>query len=327
MESQQSSNYDQLLDEAIEWIGKLNAGILSAEENQVFIDWVNSSTEHRRAYQEMSAVWQLTEGVQSIPEFCKETEEILQRSVKNRSKRTSWMAAAASIVVAFGLLLTQLSPDPASSNKTRTLASSVGEIKSVDLEDGSSVVLNTNTSIEITFSKKERFLKLLKGEALFVVKSDPKWPFIVDTGDSYVRAIGTAFNIKRSTSNTVITVTEGVVQIDKQDVHAASLEAIKDNRVIISKQSDMLVENADIESELAWMNSQLIYIDTPIESVINDLSAYFKKPLSLNDSSLKELTVNGTLNVDDPEQALATLLAGFNLITIENRGQREIIRE
>ncbi len=326
MELQNTQNYDQLLDEAIEWISKLNDGILSTEDNQVFIDWVNSSADHRRAYQEMSEVWQLTENVQNISEFRQEAEEALQKEPASESNKVGLMAAVASIVVFVGILFTQFLPSTVSIEERR-LTSLIGETKNIKLDDGSKVILNTNTLIEVVFSNKERSLKLIKGEALFEVAHDQKRPFIVDIGNGYVRAIGTAFNIKKEASNTVITVTEGIVKIDKPNSNAESIKAIKNDQVIVGKQANISVRNIDITPSLSWIDLQLTYLDTPIENVLNDLSTYFEVPLSVHDDSLKKLTVNGTLNVDDPEQALSVLLAGFNLKTVKKRDYREVIRQ
>lgn len=330
MEQESPLNYDQLLDEAIQWLGKLNAGILSSDENQDFINWVNTSSNHRKAYEEMSEVWQATEGMQDLPQFKQEADDLIQQSQTPSGKKTSWLVSiAASFVMAVGILYTQYSPKDSSIQPER-FASEIGETKNINLTDGSKILLNTNTRIEIAFMNSRRAVTLLQGEALFEVASDNLRPFVVDTGNSQVRAIGTAFNIKKQDAETIVTVTEGIVSIERSDsgkpIQANQrVTASRNDRVVVEQHSAMTLEHANIEQELAWVDSQLIYYDTSIDQVINDLNAYLEKPLVLQDTSLMHLKVNGTLNVKDPEQALFALLTSFNLKTIDKGHSREIL--
>src|SRR5690606_6030511 len=71
----------------------------------------------------------------------------------------------------------------------------VGEQRLVQLEDGSQVRLNTNTRIQVSYSRQTRRIDLLQGEAYFDVSKDPQRPFEVIANHSIVRALGTEFNV------------------------------------------------------------------------------------------------------------------------------------
>src|SRR4029077_9414852 len=82
----------------------------------------------------------------------------------------------------------------------------IGERRSITLADGSTVDLNARSQLRVEFSKSERRVELLDGQALFQVAKDKQRPFIVHSGDATVRAVGTQFDVYRKDSGTTITV-------------------------------------------------------------------------------------------------------------------------
>ena len=89
----------------------------------------------------------------------------------------------------------------------------IGERRSITLADGSTVDLNARSQLRVEFSKTERRVELLDGQALFQVTKDMQRPFIVHSGDAMVRAVGTQFDVYRKTHGTTITVLEGRVAV------------------------------------------------------------------------------------------------------------------
>jgi transmembrane sensor len=94
-----------------------------------------------------------------------------------------------------------------------TFSTDIGERRSLTLADGSMVDLNARSQLRVEFSKTERRVELLNGQALFQVAKDKARPFIVHCGDATVRAVGTQFDVYRKDSGTTITVLEGRVAV------------------------------------------------------------------------------------------------------------------
>src|SRR6185437_13890973 len=65
----------------------------------------------------------------------------------------------------------------------------------------------------VTYTQAERDIRLVRGEALFIVEHDPKRPFMVTAENARVRAVGTQFNVRDRTSSVDVSVVEGVVQV------------------------------------------------------------------------------------------------------------------
>src|SRR5262249_13837131 len=106
----------------------------------------------------------------------------------SRSRPLLWAASFAVVAIA-GILVSALLPE--------RHATSVGEQRPFDLPDGSVVYLNTHSKIALHFSRHEREIRLLDGEALFKVARDTSRPFRVRTDDAVIQALGTEFNVRR----------------------------------------------------------------------------------------------------------------------------------
>src|SRR6185312_3423130 len=160
--------------------------------------------QHRDAFDAMLA----TRKADVIPLY------VPQLTGPRRKARSAWMAAAAAALVAVALLV------PALRSDSRKFATGVGEQRTAKLDDGSIVYLNTDSQIEVNYTKDERDIRLIKGEALFVVEHDQKRPFIVTAENARVRAVGTQFNVRDRTSSVDVSVVEGVVQVTTSDTDA-----------------------------------------------------------------------------------------------------------
>ena len=134
---------------------------------------------------------------------------------KDASPRMAWftgwrrLAIAASIaaltILAGALGLLELS--------SPIYATALGEQRSIQFEDGSTVELNSRSKIRVKYSKQERDVELIEGQALFHVAHDTSRPFIVAVGATRVRAVGTQFDVYRRLNGTVVTVVEGRVAV------------------------------------------------------------------------------------------------------------------
>jgi ferric-dicitrate binding protein FerR (iron transport regulator) len=94
-------------------------------------------------------------------------------------------------------------------------ASAVGEVRRIPLEDGSTLVLNTDSRARVHFGRELREVRLLQGEALFEVAHDARRPFVVQSAAWQVRAVGTVFGVRLRGTEVDVTVSEGVVEFGK----------------------------------------------------------------------------------------------------------------
>jgi transmembrane sensor len=222
----------QIYEEASDWLVKNREGDLDTRDKKRFDAWLRESPQHLRAYLEMSAVW---EDVSSIdPTLNASAEELIARAraegnivhlecpspFRTREpseitprKRTTptlrriglfFALAASALLTLAGTWLY---------GQRNTYSTGVGEQRSIVLNDGSTIELNSRSRVRVRFSAAERNVDLIEGQALFRVEKNPLRPFIVSVDGTHVRAVGTQFDVYRKVSGTIVTVVEGKVAV------------------------------------------------------------------------------------------------------------------
>lgn len=203
------------------------------------------------------------------------------------------------------------------------------ERRVIELADGSVINLAPESQINLHYSPTERRIRLLGGQGLFDVASDPKRPFIVEVAQGEVRAVGTSFDVIAGRDETSVTVVEGVVRIllAGQDKKLAGgvKEARKGelvrfgtsnsggSRISFISQSN----GADVNNATAWTRGVLIFKGEPLARVIETVNLYSQETVHLNDPSLKDRPVFGVIRQGDAS-ALKELIANPDLIEISD---------
>jgi transmembrane sensor len=323
----------QILDEASVWFVELNEAQSDGQLRAQFAQWLRRSPEHVHAYLEISALWEdarLLErtrrdsmsGLVALARSEPDVARLAMRSarepkvVQRRSRRKLAAAAViAGLSVAAAVLAWLQVPASAS------YAADVGERRSIVLADGSTVDLNSRSRVRVRYTEAERFVDLVEGQALFHVAKDAARPFIVRSGATRVRAVGTAFDVYQRRSGTVVTVVEGKVDISgRRD----SQRAIAGERVIAKAESIAKPERADIPAATAWIQRKLIFDSTPLPEVIDELNRYSTRPLVLGDERLKEFHVSGVFSSTSPDGFVQFLRRRFDVEIIESDGEIRI---
>jgi transmembrane sensor len=197
------------------------------------------------------------------------------------------------------------SHDAASADIYRT---QLGQIQHIDLSDGSSIDLNTETEVRVRYSGTLRFAQLVRGEALFKIRHSVARPFNVKANDTTVRDLGTAFSVRIRDSNAEeVLVTEGTAAvasaIQTETLKAGELATVRDDHI----HSRTLI---DVESQrrLAWTGGQLVFQGETLQEAINEFNRYNQRKLVLLDPHLAALKVGGTFRVTDPESFAMSLV-------------------
>src|SRR5882724_4525657 len=234
----------QIYEEACEWFIECRAGDLDNAARAEFDRWLRKSSEHQGAYLEIAAIW--NEGPNLDPANRWDLDKLIAQpedpaniiawkrtrstshTSQSQSKRTEAnerstaailpartgrrrpFAIAASILLATASFATYILMS------SGVYATALGEQRSLALSDGSTVELNSLSRIRIRYGEHDRTVDLLQGQALFHVAKDTTRPFIVDIGQTRVRAVGTQFDVYRKTDGTIVTVVEGRVAILKE---------------------------------------------------------------------------------------------------------------
>src|SRR5690554_3155863 len=151
---------------AAAWVAREDRGPLDADEAAARDAWLQADPRHLGAYARARAAFVRLERSRALgPGFMSRSGGAAARPPRRRLPWPAAVAAGLWALVVAGVLMIQ--------GPTRH-ATALGEVLRVPLPDGSSLVLNSNSQASVDFSKHRREVRLLKGEALFEVASDPE---------------------------------------------------------------------------------------------------------------------------------------------------------
>lgn len=185
-----------------------------------------------------------------------------------------------------------------------------GMIGSTVLPDGTKVWLNSSSYLKYpnTFSGQTREV-VLDGEAYFKVNRNAQKPFIVHTGNSTVKVLGTEFNMDAYSSNGFITTTlvNGSIEFNYQDEDNPSGSVIlkpEEQVYYDKKNSQAKVRPAYVPKDVAWKNGQIILKDTPLSDILWMLSKRFNVEFSIKNPAFYKYSFTGVFTNQQIERVL-----------------------
>ena len=326
------------------WVWKCDSG-LTIEEQSEFNQWLESNETNKKTFNELNNYWTRADLLLNYKtEFnqANENSDVIFNTKKSRnnSHRLIWISSLfASIAASILLLLSQQHKqvDPLSTKlPTRRETNNDISIKVQVLEDGSIFKLNNDSVADVCFTKDERRVTLIRGEANFIIHKDQKRPFVVIAHDIIVRDIGTAFNLKVDDSTLDVLVTQGRVMVNHL-VKPSNSTTINDALFVDAGQHLIMplvktdhniprintLSSKQIKQYLAWQSSNLSYNNVPLSFIVQEFNMHNQLKLVISDPSLQTLRVSAIFPTDNTE-SLVSLLEMYFDIHAKYRGDSEI---
>jgi transmembrane sensor len=204
-------------------------------------------------------------------------------------------------------------------------ATKTGETRTVSLADGTTVEMNTASTLAVAFTGQERHVTLDRGEALFRIAKDSVRPFLVTVGGRDVRDVGTVFNVLRDQHRTVVTVESGRVSVSPAGAAAGSAPVLLDagEQLAAEDGAGEAVNHVDPAQATSWRQGYLTYKEAPLSVVVADLNRYFAGRIFLSDKDAGVRRFSGVLKVDD-EDAVLNRLAQLLPLVVDRKGDGEV---
>jgi transmembrane sensor len=175
------------------------------------------------------------------------------------------------------------------------------------LEDGSRLQINGGSTLSVKMERGRRLVHMDQAEAVFDVAHDAGRPFLIDVGESQVRVVGTAFNIRRSAQETEVSVLRGVVEVGDLDRSGRKVRLTVGQAVRRADADDrMTVAPVDVRTAAAWTQGRRAYDDRPLSEIAADLSRAFATPVTVAPDAAN-LRFSGVLVLDDEAAVIGRL--------------------
>jgi transmembrane sensor len=321
---------DAVHETATEWLLRLREPTVTPQEFRAWQAWMGADTRNADAFHRMEEV--------------EEVLRILPRPALLAHYRPARMVAlAASVLVVVVLLGWAASKHSASLWATRsanlTVATGIGENRSVRLADGSTVVLGGNSRIDVRYSEHERHIDLADGEAFFKVAHDSERPLTVSAGHAVVVAVGTEFDVRCGHGTVLVSVVEGRVRVEPR-VHFVPLTLLTTIEptlapIAVSAGQETTVDigsirrvanTVDLDAATSWTSGRLVFRMEPLQEVLEQVNRYSRRPIVLGDPAIAGVRVTGTVDADNVEGWVASLGSALGIGASE-QGQQIVLRK
>jgi transmembrane sensor len=335
-----------IIAEASAWFIEFRAGDVNGDARVRFIEWLRRSPEHIHAYLEISGVW--AELPTSDPKGKIDVAALIARargepdvialppdgrrsaSVPSAVEpRTLWRSRRAAAALAAVVLLVVASVLFLDRGKfSGSYSTGIGEQRTVQLLDGSTVELNARSMIQVHLTDHQRDVTLLEGQALFRVAKDKQRPFVVRAGDAQVRAVGTEFDVYKKQTATVVTVLEGRVETydEAGSPGTAAIVLSAGEQLTVLPHVVTKPTRTDTSVATAWVQKRLIFEETPLSDVAEEFNRYNRRPLTIDDSELEKLRISGVYSSTDPASLINFLRSQNSIQVVETEKQVRVLR-
>jgi transmembrane sensor len=305
----------QILGEAADWLVQLHSGEATGADHQAIAQWRGRSDQHAQAWQRAEA---LLGDFRSVP------AGIAVQTLRNVDRRQGLQRRQ--VLNRLGLVLLggpaawlawQHKPWQVWASDMHT---ATGEQKQLRLPDGSQLLLNTATAVDIAFNDRQRLVRLVRGEILVTVAVDgghiassraepaptslAQRPFIVQTEHGSARGAGTRFSARILADRSQVAVSEGTVMLTPLRTVVDTL--INAGQVASFDQYQVGTLRTLVAGALSWETGMLLAQDMRLGDVLEELARYRPGVLRCQ-GAVADLRVSGAFSLRDSDASLRLL--------------------
>lgn len=311
---------NSIRERAADWVTRIQAGDIGPDNAERLRAWLSESPEHERVFRQMLDVF--TASTYVAEQYTRESQPAAQ---PEKSRSGYGFAAAASVALAVVAGFWALS-GPDLSIETQT-----GERILMSLEDGSSVHLNSQSSVEIEFTEDARIATLPRGEVLFDVNDADPRPFYVLSDGVDVRVTGTTFQVTHYGDDAVVAVIEGEVRVglSSSGMNGDGNRAVtlrRGEQVLYSGRALGAPSRADISRITGWQEGWLYLEDQPLQELVDRLNRHYDGRIEIRDRELAASKVSIALKLDRRQSTLARVERVLPLEFETLPGERSVVR-
>lgn len=316
-------------EQAADWIARLDRGELSGEEARALEAWLQGDPRRRGALLRADALSMMSESARALgpqfdpQRFAEADTEQVEPPPRALSRRRvlAWTGAGgafAAAAVALGVSM------PAAG----AIRTGLGEVRLVTLDDGSTVMLNTQTSVRVRYSERERRVELLDGEAYFTVARDSR-PFLVEAGDARLRSAQATFRIRKLAAQPLdVLVDRGGVLFDRPGM-SAPIAMRPNSRIALSVAAGtppavQPVSPDLLSRELAWREGKIAFEGERLDQAAAAFARYSNTHIQIADPALAREPVTGLFAASDPA-GFARATASIFGARVEQRGNTLVL--
>ncbi|NVO21060.1 MAG: FecR domain-containing protein [Bacteroidetes bacterium] len=311
-------------------------GDCTPDDRRVISGLIDTDPLYQQEYKELNQVWNHT-GIKSIPVFdvnvaWSSVEERISKApsrrihriqpVHNQVRKIAGYALRIAAVLLIGIAIFQFLVPHTS---FKTIASGTSVAAPLSLADGSTIFLNSSSSIKFPekFGGNKREVYFW-GEAFFEIAHDPTRPFIIETGETRIKVLGTSFNVKAypKTNRIEVVVNSGKVlfyHVDKNDHILGQVILLKGDKGVYFRNTGQITRLLNDEPNyLSWKTGLLVFSETSLDKVLTAVGQKYGVTFNMADKDLSQLKLTATFDNETLDAVLEVLQLVHNLQFVNN---------
>jgi transmembrane sensor len=298
---------------------------LTTSEQQLLDTWLAKDEVNRRVFESADRAWQSFSETQG--------DEILaaMRAHALAQRPRTWqqwrpVAAVAVLFVVIGAALFVFRPGSQTAAPIQ-YASAHGEVKELQLPDGSSMTLDADSAAVGTFDAEGRTVELKRGRAFFAVMPDPSRPFAVTAADRRVIAVGTRFDVDIAADVLTVTLFEGHVRIETVDAAVASV-TLEPGQKYVRRAGSATIQTIGAASENAasWRSGLINFNNQPLAEAAAVMNRYSLEQIVIHDPDVASIRLSGQFRAGDTSRFAETLAEVHRLKVVRREGEIELAK-
>lgn len=300
--------------EAERWLVRLLDADAHDPRRTEFERWIAADPVHADAYGDAKRLWNLGVEAARHPDLKAAANRAMHgaRSGPARQLRI-WLAPAMAVTAAaifLGAMFAVWWPGLGTPQRGVRYATRTGQQQAIQLQDGSALLLDTDSAVVVRYGAEARGVVLLHGRAEFQVRRDDNWPFVVRAGSGTVTDLGTTFQVSIGQHREVrVVLLEGKVSV--KTPHSKSTltsgEALRFDRAGLVRAP----YPADLQAALGWTSGEVVARGWVLPRLLAEMNRYSVMKLELGDAALRNVHVTGTFRAGDQATLLKVLESGW----------------
>jgi transmembrane sensor len=310
--------------EAAAWVARLHGPHRSREVEAGLHRWLADDPENAAAFELLTDTWEKSARLRRRPMERVTSWQLVGFRVSFSRAALATVATFAVAVLATLLYL-----------RTNALSTGIGELRTVTLDEGTRIHLNTNTRVVVEYDRQTRLVRLDRGEALFEVAARPGWPFVVIAGGRRITALGTQFVVRRDQQDLAVTLVEGKVAVapsnPQQDARQppqlptapSSPSSNRDRpeiwtltpgeRVTFERSGSGKLDHPALDNVMAWERGQVAFDNTSLADAVAEMNRYSHERLVIEDPSVAAIRISGVFQAGNLTSFSRALALAYHL--------------
>lgn len=303
----QTPETDPLLDEALDWVVRLKSGEATGADLDALHSWRGRSPAHEEAFRSAARLWRRTAAAaRELEDERAETGTTIAARPPTRriftTRRAILSGALAASAAGYVAVRPPLGLWPSLGELSADYRTRKGERRKIALAPEVSIELNTQTSVAVRPAQVELQIELVAGEAAVAVALPTEKSFVVLAAGGRIAASAATFDARCIDGGVSVTCLDGALDIHRG---RSVVRLRKGEQVSYSSAGLEQAIAVDPEQVAAWQAGVLIFRDTPLAEVVDEVNRYRPGKIIVINADLKRRVVDGVFRIDRLENLVA----------------------